>query len=234
VILIKIDGLWNLIKNKDGSVDSVKWDFHKRMKDKFRDMIDIDPDAKGDALHILDNADFDRRIAVREEGEQPVLGELFIEAMLQDYERAFEHYHPGILERKYKQKVLDFLVAAYRNDSAYFERFGGMISWLVINKDKFPSIHGDYLFVIEELREYWKENDGRVRTVPWIDWGFKYIIRQYKRSKKNGFYHCSVNHVLQFIYLNADKWTHHEVFYPENWFGNGRGKQVMELYGGYF
>jgi hypothetical protein len=204
------------------------------MKDTIRKMISEDPDATGKALSVLDESDFDRRIAQREGEEKPVLGELFVEAMIKDYNSAFESYKPGMVERKLKDKVLDFLFAAYRNDSAYFERFGGMISWLVINKDKFPNINGDYIKVIEELREFWLTNDSRVRTVPWIDWGFRYVIKKYKRSRQKDFYYKSVNHVLQFIFLNADKWQHHEAFYPENWFGNGRGKQVMALYGGYF
>lgn len=204
------------------------------MKDTFRKMISEDPDAEGISLDILDEADFDRRLAKREDGEQPVLGELFVEALINDYNNAFDHYNPGIIERKYKDKVVDFLFAAYRNDSAYFERIGGFISWLVVNKDRFADINGNHLLVLTDLRQFWLDRDGRTRTVPWIDWGFKYIIKKYKKSKPDGFYRRSVNHVLQFIYLNESKWNHHEVFFPDNWFGNGRGKTVMELYGGCF
>lgn len=204
------------------------------MKDTFRKMFDADPDASGKAFSILDESDFERRLAKREEGEQPVLNELFIEAMINDYNTAFSHYKPGFVEKRYKDKILDFLQAAYRNDSAYFERFGGMISWLVMHKHRFPKLDGYYIDVLEDLREFWITHDKRIRTLPWIDWGFRYVIKQYKKSKPNGFYRRSVNHALQFIYLNAEKWQHNEVFYPENWFGEGRGKQVTELYGGYF
>lgn len=243
MIYILIDGLWNLIIRPDGTSDPVKYNFHKKSKDAFRRMFDEDPNAHGTAFHLLDDVDIDKRIVTIEEGDRPVMNEMFILKAIESYNLVFDQFRPGILERKYKDKILDFLFAAYRNDAAYFERFGGMLSWLVVNKEDFKDIDGDYLDVLLDLQDYWlngsvDENgeeispgDGRERTINWINWGFRYAIRMYKRKIKNNFYKKSINHFLHFIYVNGELWIHHPVYYPENWFCNGRGNDINQMYG---
>jgi hypothetical protein len=203
-------------------------------------MIAHDPDALGIAFQYLDNVVIDKRLITREDGDKEVLNEEFFRIMIDDYNKMFDIYRPGILERRYKDRVIDFVFANYRNDPAYFERIGALITWIIINRDVFTDKDGDYTTILNEIRDFWKNGnekcpgDNRKRTQEWIDWVFRFVIRKYRRKIKNNFYRKSVNHFLMFICANAQKWMYTPAFDPENWYGNGRGVDTIALYGGVF
>ena len=239
-----IDGLWNMLTLPDGTKDPIKYIFHKVIKDRFRTMINNDPEATGSALELLDGLEIDKRLITHEPTDRLIVNEAFFRLMIENYNEEWEKFKPGRLERKYKDFCINFIFALYRNDSEYTSKIGGIISWLVINKDLFANESGNHLKVIQQVYDFWangsvdaegnviQPGDNRVRTKPWIDWGFRYVINKYKRGQK--FYMYSVNFFLRYIYVNADKWIFLPAFYPENWYGNNRGYQTIGLYGGNF
>lgn len=226
-----IDGLWNAIKLPDGTKDFIKWIFHIDQKNMFREMMKADPDARGTAFEKLDFT-VDQRLVTKDPGDRFVLNEEFVRNMIGSYNAEFEAMKPGPLERRYKDRIFDYAFALFRNDSEYFIYISFMLAWLVVNKEDFADPYADHLDVIQDLYDYWKENHGRERNKDWIDWGFRYIIRKYKRNLKSNFYKKSVNHLLYFIYVNAGNWVHSSAFYPEAWYGNGRGQDLIEMMGG--
>jgi len=239
-----IDGLWNMLTLPDGTKDPIKYIFHIIIKDRFRQMITSDPDATGNSLEILDGLEIDARLITHEETDRYVINEPFIRAMIDNYNTEWMKYKPGKLERKYKDFVINFVFALYRNDSEYTSKIGGIMSWLIMNREEFSNPNGNHLKVIEQVYDFWangsldaegnviQPGDNRIRTKPWIDWGFRYVINRYKRGQK--FYMYSVNFFLRYIYVNADKWVIIPAFFPENWYGNNKGYQTIELYGGNF
>jgi len=229
---MRTSGVWAPVIKPDGTLDYTSWNFHIQSKNKLREMIDKDPDCTGSHLLLINEMEFDERLALTEPGEEPIPNEMFIEKMLEDYLKAFNSYNPGIIETKIKNKAISFFKALDKNDIAYYERLMSFITYFVMNWERYQDINGDYTEDLLSLRSWWKEDsESRQRTSHWIDWGFKFILKRYP---KNQFYFKSINHILQFIYLNHQNWVIDPRVYPENWFGEGRGKEVNALFGNVF
>lgn len=218
---MKIGGLWDT---------DIAWNLHIESKNTFRKMIAEDPDAKGSSLRILREMVFDDRLAY-EKTDKLVLNEAFLYNLTVDYKAAYKKYKPGIIEKQLMEKMINFILAIYRNDSAYFERIGGVVSFIVHNHQRFNNMEGDYYDELIRIRDWWDANDQRERTRSWIMWVFNFAINKYKKDK---FYKKSINHALYWIHLNAKLWKHNPNYHPDYWFGKKKGKQVMELYGGNF
>lgn len=217
----------------------VSHQFHILYKNGLRRIIGDDPKATGDKLDFLDEYDFDRRLALKEKGDPPIINEDFIIKIAENYMLEFPNLKPGKREKKHVKKITDSFVALYRNDSYYRELFGGIISYIVANYEKFTDVHANYLEEIENIYRWWKANDKRKRTKPWVDWGFRYIINQYRKDTRrqceiNMFYKNSVNICLVFISLNHQNWQFHKIYDPQYWFGRIKGLQVTKLYGDNF
>jgi len=218
---MKITGLWDT---------DVAWELHISSKNKFRDMIAADPEAHGSSLKLLREMMFDERLAF-EKTDKLVLNEAFLYNLVKDYKACYKEYKPGIIEKQLIDKMLNFVLALYRNDSAYHERIGGVVSFIAKNHDRFSNRDKNHYEDLIRIRDWWNANDCRDRTRPWIMWVFNFLIGKYKRDK---FYRQSINHALYFIHLNHKAWKFNECFHPDYWFGKKKGKQVMELYGGNF
>jgi len=218
---MKIGGLWN---------DDVSWNFHITAKNKFRQVIAEDPECHGSSLKLLREIVFDPRL-IYEDSDTLVLNEMFLRKLREDYLAAYMSYEPGLIEKQITENMVNFVLALYRNDTAYFERIGGVISFIAKNHERFNDINGDYYNELIRIRDWWDANDYRERTRPWIRWVFNLVINKYKRNK---FYRKSVNHALYWIHLNAALWKHNPNYHPDYWFGKKKGRQVMELYGGHF
>jgi len=239
-----IDGLWNMITLADGKKDPIKYIFHIVTKDKFRAMIEADPDATGKALSILDDIEIDPRLITHEPNDPYIINEQFIRTLIDNYNEEWLKYKPGRIERKYKDTAINFLFALYRNDSEYTSKMGGIISRLIMNREDFKDPSKNHLDTLKDVYNFWENGsvdeegnilqpgEGRARVKPWIDWGFRYIINKYKKG--NPFYVSSVNFFLYYLYVNGSKWQIVPIFYPENWYGNNRGFQTIALYGGNF
>lgn len=230
-LIMKVSGLWTPIRNEDNTIDTTPWDFHIETKNQIRDMFSKDPDAKGSSLILLKNLIFNEKLAIREDNELYVVNEQFVNAMLDDLELNFKLYKIPYIEKLSYGKMRPFTIALLRNDSAYYERMMGILGLIIQNHDKFNDLNKDYINELNYIYNWWKSNDNRDRTKPWIDWVFRFIINKYQSSN---FYKRSINHMLYWCHLNHDKWQFHESHYPQNWFCNGRGAQVNALYGGNF
>lgn len=218
---MKITGLWDT---------DIAWNLHIESKNKFREMIAADPEASGSSIKLLRELIFDDRLAY-EKTDKLVLNEAFLYNLTVDYKAVYKSYKPGLIEKQLVDRMINFTLALYRNDSAYFERIGGVITFIVKNHEKFDSMDGDYKEALIKIRDWWDVNDKRDRTRPWIMWVFNFVINKYGRDK---FYKKSVNHALYWIHLNARLWKQNPNYHPDYWFGKKKGKQVMELYGGNF
>lgn len=228
---MRIGGLWNT---------PISFQFHKVFKDRFRQMIDADPDATGSALDFLREVDFDRRLAKHEEDDKVFVNEDFIMTMVENYRSIFSSLNPPLKERILEPKITDFAIAMIRCDTAYRSRIFGKIGFIVKNKERFKDPSKNYLEELLMLRDWWIYHDRRERSLRWIDWGFRYIIEHYRADVESNkpineqFYFQTVNFIFQFIYKNADKWVFRPEDDPNKWFGTEMGAQITELYGGHF
>jgi hypothetical protein len=231
---MKIPGTWaKIVKVVNGKkiVDTIANAFHDQTKNRLREMLVEDPDATGSKLLFFLDLTFDKRLAATTEpDEKPVPNEQFIIKLVEDYNRRFSLYKPGFIERRIKDRAIEFFVALYRVDSAYFERLGGMITYLIAqHQHKFTDLNGNYLTELKDLHDWWNENDYRDRSRPWIEWGFKFILNKYQTDD---FYKKSINHVLLFIHNNHKNWIVDYRYNPDIWYPFGRGIECNMLHGG--
>lgn len=222
------------MKFSDGRwVEEESFNFHKRSKDILRHVIDSDPEITGANLDmVVNDMPFNEKWALCEPGDGGMVkNEDFLAALIFNYNKSIDNYKPTPKERALAERTTKYALAIYRNDSAYFERLGGICQFIVVNIDKFSkikNIESEHSNLLEGIYNWWKANDRRRRTRPWISWVFKYLIKQYK---VNMFYRRSINMAFIFFVNNADKWKHDETYEPENWFPNKRGKLANALYG---
>lgn len=219
------DGKWNTKES---------FTFHITAKDQLRSVIESDEDRVEELVSLPINP----ALAICEAGDGGMVkGEDFLVAMFNNWKQMAPKYLEGYDKSKAEsvrtitEKGFQMLIAVYRNDSAYFERIGGMIAFLASNSDKLAKIKNvdqEHSIIIEGLHRWWKSNDKRLRSKLWIDRAFKILIKKYKTDT---FYRRSINMCLIFIANNADKWQDDETFHPDNWFPKRRGKFCNAMFG---
>jgi hypothetical protein len=123
VISLKfLDGLWNKLES---------FNCHILCKGKFREIIEED------RIEDLDLLPINPAWATHEPGDGGLVkNEEFLNAMYNNWKQMADKYLKGYTGDKEKvkngvDKAWMMFITVYRNDSAYFERLGGMISFLV-------------------------------------------------------------------------------------------------------
>ena len=212
--------------------------FHITTKDKIREIIECDENKTGELIDKLSDLPVNERWAQCEPGDGGfVKGEDFIQAMFSNYKENADKYlkdAPTEKRERIKSGVLkggNMAIAVYRNDSAYFERLGGMITFLVNNVDrlkKIKNVDQEHAAIIEGLHRWWAKNDKRLRSRIWIDGAFRIALKKYKTDM---FYRRVINMCFIFIANNAEHWKDDETFNPENWFPKKRGKFCNAMFG---
>ena len=218
------DGRWNTAES---------FLFHITTKNQIREVVE----SEDDLIDKLADLPVNDKWAICEPGDGGfVKGEDFVVAMFNNWRSNADKYLDGYSGDKERAKSIvtkgaTMAIAVYRNDSAYFERLGGMISFLVSNKDKLKkvaNIDQEHSAIIEGLHRWWKANDKRLRSKLWIDGAFKLILKKYKTDV---FYRRTINMCLIFIVNNAEHWKDDETFNPNNWFPKKRGKFCNAMFG---
>ena len=210
------------------------FEFHIEAKNRIREMMAQDPDACGSALTVLKLITFNKKLTIKEKNDEPVPNEEFIAHLIQDYKKVYKKFKPGIIEKTLISTVgaLEYGEAINRNDIAYTERIGGCVTRMTgraTHKEIGADPNGDYLDELKKMHIWWNTNDKRERTRPWIDWVFRFLINKYQTDN---FYKQSINFFFHWVYKHREEWEVIHLYNPEYWFGNGRGKQLIEVYGG--
>lgn len=226
---MKVSGTWETPE---------AFQFHKIFKTRFQRMIESDPEATGSTLDMIRDVEFERKLAVHEDGDYVHKNEEYIKILIENYRTIFSELNPPMKERILEKKFTDFVFSLFRNDSAYRTRIGGIVTFIVKHADKFQDPGKNYLEELQMIRDWWLLNDRRNRTHKWIDWGFKFIMKKYEseltKTDKDKFYMKSVNFCFQYIYVNKDLWIDMPEYNPLNWYGYYQGVEVNELHMGNF
>lgn len=210
------------------------------MKDQIRSILESE-DIEHNFDEIAIDLPINPALATYEVGDGGLIkGEDFLNAMFNNWKQMNGKFETGYdrnkidRSRKIVEKGFLIFIAVYRNDSAYFERLGGMISFLASNKDrvsKVKNLDQEHAAILENLHQWWKVNDKRLRTKLWINNAFKLLIKKYKTDM---YYRRCINMCLIFIANNTDKWQDDNTFHPDNWFPKKRGKFCNAMFGGRF
>jgi len=216
---MKISNRWY-----EGNGDA--WTFHIENKNVWRRLIDM---AKPD-LESLIALKF-KRDWLNDDGEgHPPNFEFLLKAK-DAYFQWIEDEKIVIpdVESKVIDKVWNSGLGIYRQDSAYFERMGGVISVLIFNEAAWVGKGKlDRVKLLEKTRGWFKENDKRKRTINWMLWFFDYFIKKYKT---NEFYEKSINFLVDYLIEHKAEWTLVPSYTPTTWYPAGRGNLNYLVHG---
>ena len=222
------DGRWNTEES---------FLFHITTKDQIREVVEA---TDGELLDRMADLPINPAWVTCEPGDGGMVkGEEFLMAMFNNWKQMSPKYLQGVyLDKDKDERAIatgtkggQMTIAVHRNDLAYFERIGGMVSFLVANVDKLKkvkTVDQEHSAILEGLYRWWKANDKRLRSKLWIDGAFKIAIKKYKTDM---FWRRSINMCFIFIANNVDHWKDDETFNPDNWFPKKRGKFCNAMFG---
>ena len=134
------------------------------------------------------------------------------------------------MESKVIDKVWNFGLGIYRQESAYFEGNGGVVSAMIYNEEGWVGEEKNSpLEHLEKMRKWFKENDKRKRTINWMLWSFDYFIKKYKTDE---FYEKSINMLVDWLLAHKVEWVNVPMYDPKAWYPNGRGQINYKVHGG--
>lgn len=137
---------------------------------------------------------------------------------------------PPLKEKLVLNKVLDFVETLYLQDSAYLERIGGVITWFVVNGDKWKGQKKEmHLKLLMSCHDWWDKEDFRERTRWMIEQIWTCLIQKYQ---KTDFYYKSVEFLVDYMVEHKSDWIIIEFYDPKNWFARGRGSINNLVHGG--
>jgi hypothetical protein len=204
------------------------WTFHIENKNIWRRLIDM---SKPDLGMLLD-LKFKREWLTDEGEGNPPNMELLLKCK-DDYFQWLEDEKIAVpeMENKVLDKAWNFGLSLYRQDSAYFERIGGVISVLCIgpNAEKWVGkTRTERIQRLGKVRTWFKENDKRKRTINWMMWFFDYFIKKYKTDE---FYEHSINFLIDWFIAHNGEWAIVPVYNPALWYPAGRGSLNYLVHG---
>lgn len=204
------------------------WDFHIFDKDLWRKLIGM-----GKTPDISTLIDLKMKPEwLQNHGEEDPVNWAFLNGMRTAYFEWLDNERITVpeAESKVMVKVWNFVLALYKQDSAYFERMGGVITVIVINEQKWKDTRKvSRLRLLKELRDWFHKSDQRPRTINWLIWIFDYMIKKYDKVE---FYQKSIDFCIDYILAHRSEWVIHDWFSPKMWYPAGRGQLTNKVYGG--
>lgn len=197
--------------------DPDSWNFHIEDKNILRRVID------GAPLDIIEGLVLKREWMSCDGETIPPNYDFFI-AMHDAYDAQVESGAIVVpeVESKIDTKVWNFAITLYKQDNAYTERLGGLVTAIVLSKvgwvDKSEQ---ERIVFLEGLRKWFKTHDKRKRTINWIMWVFDYFIRKYK---SDDYYKTTITFLIDYIIAHESDWQIVDGFSPKNWYPASRGR----------
>jgi hypothetical protein len=204
-----------------------RWHFHVTNKQALWKMLnDRQLSIRGlyDALQV--NEDW---LEVKEGEKRPHNYEMFY-YLFKKYKSNYRKLKPPILYRLAVMRVLIICIALYKEDTAYTERMGGAVEYIIDHAEDWEGkSKEDRLLLLRDLKQWWEEEDWRARTKGIIGYIFDFIIDQYEHEP---FVEKSINFWVDSILLNKSKWNRCEGWFnPEKWYPRGKGQVNYLVHG---
>jgi hypothetical protein len=204
---------WSWGETHDG------WVLHREIKDPI--------------WRMLEGGKFDLKVLisllkVKEEwldvlpGEKAPANYAMLYFIWKHYKNAYKKMQPSLLWRVGITKIAIITLTLYKEDSAYTERIGGAIQYMIEHKEDWIVKDKEArLLCLHDLRNWWWEEDWRQRGKERLSLIFDYVIEQYE---KDAFVQKSLDFWIDNILANADKWNAAGGFFkPEFWYPRRKG-----------
>lgn len=176
------------------------------------------------------NLDYDKYL--KEEPNDRTLNYAWYKEMVDDYFLCWAKFKVPVIYQMGIKKFSKFALLKYKDDTAYFDRMGGVTVFILLNdavwkkcrtkQDKKDFIDGIYL--------WWQENDKRERTHGWISKVFEIALKKYET---HSFVEQSFNWMIDWIIKHKKRFVLHENYLPEKWYGSqfGDGHINIKVHG---
>ena len=139
-----------------------QWMLHRTTKDGLWAKLNKDEDFSildlVQLLHIKDDW-----IEMRPEDKIPVNYPLLLFTW-KEYLKSYRKLKPSLMWRLGIKKIGIFILTLYKEDSAYCERLGGVIQYIIDHKEDWPKGNKELrLLALQDTRDWWYEEDWRTR-----------------------------------------------------------------------
>jgi len=207
-------------------IDETAWTFHIDDKNLIRDAIADDSCKK---LKILSG------LVVKPEwmkcdGEVEPPNVQFMRDLRAAYLEWVKTQEVPAFESAFLEKAIDFIVTLFKQDSAYFERIGGIVTFFIYNRFRWvDKSKEERLQLLKEAKMWWSMEDERERTKTWINNIWNCVIRGYENRE---FWTKSIDFTIDYFIENNGKWVIVEMYDPKKWFPRGRGQVNNLIHGG--
>jgi len=214
--------------NNKWTVDKEAYAFHITNKNLMREVVS----EKGNCKKLALLKDLTINLAwlnnENNEGDPPNM-DAFRALWAEYYEWAKKTGIP-LFERPWLEKSGHKLLALLRQDSAYFERIGGVMFYFIYNAQRWKGRgKSARLVVLKDAREWWSEEDKRGRTHDWIDNAWVCVINGYQKRE---FWTKSIDFIIDWIIEHKDSFVYADNYDPKKWFGRDKGALNMRVHAG--
>jgi hypothetical protein len=150
--------------------------------------------------------------------------------MYHEYERyrktiKYQEKKLSIKERIAINQAVKFLLALYKQDSAYYERIGGHVTLFISNEENWKK---DKIASLISYYNWWNINDVRGYSKKWINSAWVTLIELYQTKE---FVKLSVDWIMEYLFAHKEEWVTDGEFDPKRWYPRGKG-QITYLVSG--
>jgi hypothetical protein len=195
------------------------WILHRDIKDKLWTVLSAESfDVK--ALFALLTVK-EEWIEIRPEDKIPINYHLYL-YIWKRYKMVYRQFKPPLKYRLGINKVGIFILTLYREDSAYCERFGGITQYIIDHAEDWPEDDKEArLLALQDLKNWWYEEDWRARGKDKIAKIFDWVIENYESDE---FIRMTVDFWVNHFIANKEKWNRgNGYFEPDHWYPRAKG-----------
>jgi hypothetical protein len=204
-----------------------RWHWNKTTKSHIKNMIKERRFDLKTLYHLLEvNEDW---LEVKE-GEKAPVNYSMLHFIYKRYMGVYRKFKPPLLWRLGIKKLLIVFLTAYKEDTAYCERIGGCIQYIIDNKEVWAARDKESrLLAMQDLKLWWSEEDWRIYSHDFIEFMFDTLIEQYESEE---FVRKTVDFWIENILINAEKWNRaNRYFNPTSWYPRGKGSVNFLVHG---
>ena len=212
------------ISNRPHNPDG--WEFHNQQKQIARQALEKEKLTLSDLAALSIDIKFFRI----DKGDPDKPNYAFLMKMNSEYEKfrkTHKHYEKklSMKERIALNQAGKFLLALYKQDSAYYERIGGHICTFIANEELWKK---DHVQALHFYYDWWSKNDIRGYSKKWINSAWVTLIELYQEKE---FIRMSVDWIMEYLHAHKDEWKMDPEFHPDRWYPKGKG-QITYLVSG--
>ncbi len=198
-----------------------QWMLHRTTKDGLWKALQSDSDPSIiDMIRLLHVKE--EWIEIRPEDKIPINYPLFLFAW-KEYLKRYRKMNPPLAWRLAIKPAGIFILTLYKEDSAYCERFGGVVQYILDHKDDWPKDNKETrLMALRDTRDWWYEEDWRERGKDKLLRLANKIINLYDTEP---FIQKTVDFMIDTLIANEKNWNPADGFFkPERWYPRGKGQ----------